>query len=222
MQKITYEPLTYEQLAQRIAQDIPDGAYVNLGIGIPTKIVNYLPKDKEIFLHSENGLLGMGPTPRPGQEDPDLISAGKQPVTLTKGGCYFHSGDSFAMMRGSYLDLCVLGAYQVSEQGDLANWSTGVEGSTPAVGGAMDLAVGARQVYVMTSHMTKNGECKIVKKCTYPLTGLRCVKRIYSDLAVMDVTPNGLVVIEIFGGVTEAQLQEITPAHLTFNIPQPA
>ncbi|MFZ4831905.1 3-oxoacid CoA-transferase subunit B [Rouxiella sp. Mn2063] len=222
MEKLTYTPLTYEQLAQRIAQDIPEGAYVNLGIGVPTKIVNYLPEDKEILLHSENGLLGMGPTPLPGQEDPDLISAGKQPVTLLKGGCYFHSGDSFAMMRGSYLDLCVLGAYQVSEQGDLANWSTGVAGSTPAVGGAMDLAVGARQVYVMMSHMTKTGECKVVKKCTYPLTGLRCVKRIYSDLAVMDVTPNGLVVTEMFGGVTETQLQDITPARLTFKIPQNA
>ncbi len=222
MEKLTYTPLTYEQLAQRIAQDIPEGAYVNLGIGVPTKIVNYLPQDKEILLHSENGLLGMGPTPLPGQEDPDLISAGKQPVTLLKGGCYFHSGDSFAMMRGCYLDLCVLGAYQVSEQGDLANWSTGVAGSTPAVGGAMDLAVGARQVYVMTSHMTKTGECKIVKKCTYPLTGLRCVKRIYSDLAVIDVTANGLVVTEIFGGVTEEQLQDITPVRLTFKIPQHA
>lgn len=208
--------LTHQQLAERIARDIPEGAYVNLGIGIPTQIANYLPADKEIFLHSENGILGMGPAPAEGLEDPDLINAGKQPVTLLKGGCFFHHGDSFAMMRGGHLDICVLGAYQVSEQGDLANWSTGAPGAIPAVGGAMDLAIGARQVFVMTEHLTKKGECKIVRHCTYPLTGVGCIDRIYSDLAVMDVTPQGLVVREIFGGLTPQQLQEVTPVGLTF------
>ncbi|MGO4742398.1 3-oxoacid CoA-transferase subunit B [Serratia quinivorans] len=208
--------LTHQQLAERIARDIPEGAYVNLGIGIPTQIANYLPADKEIFLHSENGILGMGPAPAAGREDPELINAGKQPVTLLKGGCFFHHGDSFAMMRGGHLDICVLGAYQVSERGDLANWSTGAPGAIPAVGGAMDLAIGARQVFVMTEHLTKKGECKIVRHCNYPLTGVGCIDRIYSDLAVMDVTPQGLVVREIFGGLTPEQLQEVTPVELTF------
>jgi len=208
--------LTHAQLAERIARDIPEGAYVNLGIGIPTQIANYLPADKEIFLHSENGILGMGPAPAAGEEDPELINAGKQAVTLLPGGCFFHHGDSFAMMRGGHLDICVLGAYQVSERGDLANWSTGAPGAIPAVGGAMDLAIGARQVFVMTEHLTKKGECKIVKECTYPLTGIGCIERIYSDQAVIDVTPQGLVVREIFGGLTPQQLQEITPVELTF------
>ncbi|MTD06012.1 3-oxoacid CoA-transferase subunit B [Serratia sp. YC16] len=210
--------LTHQQLAERIARDIPEGAYVNLGIGIPTQIANYLPADKEIFLHSENGILGMGPAPTPGEEDPELINAGKQPVTLLKGGCFFHHGDSFAMMRGGHLDICVLGAYQVSERGDLANWSTGAPGAIPAVGGAMDLAIGARQVFVMTEHLTKTGECKIVRQCSYPLTGVGCIDRIYSDLAVMDVTHQGLVVREIFAGLTPQQLQEVTPVALTFTL----
>ncbi|ASC79142.1 CoA transferase subunit B [Serratia marcescens] len=210
--------LTHQQLAERIARDIPEGAYVNLGIGIPTQIANYLPADKEIFLHSENGILGMGPAPTPGEEDPELINAGKQPVTLLKGGCFFHHGDSFAMMRGGHLDICVLGAYQVSERGDLANWSTGAPGAIPAVGGAMDLAIGARQVFVMTEHLTKTGECKIVRQCSYPLTGIGCIDRIYSDLAVMDVTPQGLVVREIFAGLTPQQLQDVTPVGLTFTL----
>ncbi len=208
--------LTHQQLAERIARDIPEGAYVNLGIGIPTQIANYLPTDKEIFLHSENGILGMGPAPAAGEEDPELINAGKQAVTLLRGGCFFHHGDSFAMMRGGHLDICVLGAYQVSEQGDLANWSTGAPGAIPAVGGAMDLAIGARQVFVMTEHLTKKGDCKIVKHCSYPLTGVGCIDRIYSDLAVMDVTPQGLIVREIFGGLSPQQLQEVTPVDLTF------
>ncbi|WP_025123379.1 MULTISPECIES: 3-oxoacid CoA-transferase subunit B [unclassified Serratia (in: enterobacteria)] len=208
--------LTHQQLAERIARDIPEGAYVNLGIGIPTQTANYLPADKEIFLHSENGILGMGPAPAAGEEDPELINAGKQAVTLLKGGCFFHHGDSFAMMRGGHLDICVLGAYQISEQGDLANWSTGAPDAIPAVGGAMDLAIGARQVFVMTEHLTKRGDCKIVKHCTYPLTGVGCIDRIYSDLAVMDVTPQGLVVREIFGGLSPQQLQEVTPVELTF------
>ena len=162
------QKLTRDEMAQRVARDIPEGAYVNLGIGLPTRIANYLPADKEIFLHSENGLLGMGPKPLPGEEDPELINAGKEYVTLLNGGCYFHHGDSFAMMRGGHLDICVLGAYQVSASGDLANWSTGAPDAIPAVGGAMDLAIGARQVFVMMDHLTREGECKLVEHCTYP------------------------------------------------------
>src|ERR1700675_2922705 len=186
------ERLDRNQLAARVARDIPEGAYVNLGIGLPTLVANHLPKDREIFLQSENGLLGMGPAPRPGEEDPDLINAGKQPVTLLTGGAYFHHGDSFAMMRGGHLDICVLGAFQVSVGGDLANWHTGGD-AIPAVGGAMDLAVGAKSVWVMMEHLTKSGESKIVAKCDYPLTGIGVVKRIYTDLAVIDVTPHGLI-----------------------------
>lgn len=208
--------LTHQQLAERIARDIPEGAYVNLGIGLPTRIANYLPADREIFLHSENGILGMGPAPEPGCEDPELINAGKQPVTLLQGGCYFHHGDSFTMMRGGHLDICVLGAYQVSRRGDLANWSTGEPSSIPAVGGAMDLAIGAKRVYVMTEHLTRQGECKIVNTCTYPLTGMACIDRIYTDMAVMDITPEGIVVRELFGDVTEEYLPSITPVALTF------
>ncbi|MDI3362109.1 3-oxoacid CoA-transferase subunit B [Lelliottia sp. V89_10] len=208
--------LTHQQLAERIARDIPEGAYVNLGIGMPTQIANYLPADREIFLHSENGILGMGPAPAPGEEDPELINAGKQPVTLLAGGCYFHHGDSFTMMRGGHLDICVLGAYQVSARGDLANWSTGAPSAIPAVGGAMDLAIGAKKVFVMTEHLTKKGECKIVEHCTYPLTGMACIDRIYSDMAVMDITPQGMVVRELFGDVTAEYLQSVTPVALTF------
>ena len=208
--------LTHQQLAERIARDIPEGAYVNLGIGMPTQIANYLPKDREIFLHSENGILGMGPAPASGEEDPELINAGKQPVTLLSGGCYFHHGDSFTMMRGGHLDICVLGAYQVSARGDLANWSTGAPSAIPAVGGAMDLAIGAKKVFVMTEHLTKKGECKIVERCTYPLTGMACIDRIYTDMAVMDITPEGVVVREMFGDVTPEYLQSVTPVALTF------
>ncbi|QMM53230.1 CoA transferase subunit B [Enterobacter sp. RHB15-C17] len=208
--------LTHQQLAERIARDIPEGAYVNLGIGMPTQIANYLPADREIFLHSENGILGMGPAPVPGEEDRELINAGKQPVTLLAGGCYFHHGDSFTMMRGGHLDICVLGAYQVSARGDLANWSTGAPSSIPAVGGAMDLAIGAKQVFVMTEHLTKKGECKIVEQCSYPLTGMACIDRIYSDMAVMDITPEGVVVRELFGDVTAEYLQSVTPVALSF------
>ncbi|MBF4179449.1 3-oxoacid CoA-transferase subunit B [Lelliottia nimipressuralis] len=208
--------LTHQQLAERIARDIPEGAYVNLGIGMPTQIANYLPADREIFLHSENGILGMGPAPAPGEEDPELINAGKQPVTLLAGGCYFHHGDSFTMMRGGHLDICVLGAYQVSASGDLANWSTGAPSSIPAVGGAMDLAIGAKQVFVMTEHLTKKGECKIVEQCSYPLTGMACIDRIYTDMAVMDITPEGVVVRELFGDVTAEYLQSVTPVALSF------
>ena len=203
-----------DELAARVARDIPEGAYVNLGIGLPTLVANFLPQDREIFLQSENGLLGMGPAPAKGEEDPDLINAGKQPVTLLTGGAYFHHGDSFAMMRGGHLDICVLGAFQVSETGDLANWHTGGADAIPAVGGAMDLATGARHVYVMMDHVTKSGEAKIVKKCSYPLTGIACVDRIYTDLAVIDVTREGLEVVEIVEGLAFEELQRMTGAPL--------
>ena len=204
---------TREALAARVAADIREGDYVNLGIGLPTLVGNYLPRDREIFLHSENGILGMGPAPPPGAEDPDLINAGKQPVTLLTGGCYFHHGDSFAMMRGGHLDICVLGAFQVSMRGDLANWHTGGD-AIPAVGGAMDLAVGAKRVLVMMEHLTKSGESKIVERCTYPLTGVGCVARIYTDLAVIDVTADGLVVSEMVDGLGFDELQRLTGAPL--------
>ena len=206
--------LNRDELAARVARDIPEGAYVNLGIGIPVLVGNFLPKDREIFLHSENGILGMGPAPPKGEEDPDVMNAAKQPVTLITGGSYFHHGDSFAMMRGGHLDICVLGAFQVSEGGDLANWHTGAPDAIPAVGGAMDLAIGARNVYVMMEHTTKSGEAKIVRRCTYPLTGLACVNRIYTDLAVIDVTPRGLEVVEIVGGCSLEELQAVTDAPL--------
>ncbi|HTI18282.1 MAG TPA: 3-oxoacid CoA-transferase subunit B [Trinickia sp.] len=205
---------TRDDMARRVAQDIPEGAYVNLGIGLPTKVANFLPKDREIFLQSENGLLGMGPAPAPGEEDPELVNAGKEPVTLLDGGSFFHHGDSFAMMRGGHLDICVLGAFQVSVRGDLANWHTGAPDSIPAVGGAMDLAIGAKQVFVMTDHVTKQGECKLVEHCTYPLTGVACVSRIYTDLAVIDITPRGLEVIDMVDGLTFKELQDLTPVPL--------
>ena len=199
-----------DEIAQRVARDIPEGAYVNLGIGLPTMVANHLDPSKEIFLHSENGLLGMGPAPAPGHEDEDLINAGKQPVTLLTGGAFFHHADSFAMMRGGHLDICVLGAFQVSERGDLANWHTGAPDAIPAVGGAMDLAIGAKKVFVMMEHQTKSGESKIVPACTYPLTGVGCVSRIYTDLATIDVTPDGLVVIDMIEGLTLDALQQMT------------
>ena len=201
---------TRDEIAQRVARDIPEGAYVNLGIGLPTMVANHLDKSKEIFLHSENGILGMGPAPAPGHEDEDLINAGKQPVTLLTGGAYFHHADSFAMMRGGHLDICVLGAFQVSAQGDLANWHTGAPDAIPAVGGAMDLAIGAKKVFVMMELQTKTGESKIVAHCSYPLTGVACVARIYTDLAVFDVTPEGLRVIDMAEGVRVDTLKEIT------------
>jgi 3-oxoadipate CoA-transferase beta subunit len=202
--------LTREQMAARVARDIPEGAYVNLGIGLPTLVANHLPKDRDIFLHSENGVLGMGPAPAPGEEDLDLINAGKQPVTLLTGGCFFHHADSFGMMRGGHLDYCVLGAFQVSAQGDLANWHTGEPDAIPAVGGAMDLAIGAKRVFVMMEHLTKKGESKIVERCTYPLTGVRCVHSVYTDLAVIDVTTGGLCVREIVDGLSFEELVKLT------------
>jgi 3-oxoadipate CoA-transferase, beta subunit len=202
--------LNRDQIAARVARDIPEGAYVNLGIGLPTLVANHLPRDREILLHSENGLLGMGPAPAPGDEDEDLINAGKQPVTILDGGAYFHHADSFGMMRGGHLDFCVLGAFQVSVSGDLANWHTGAPDAIPAVGGAMDLAIGAKKVFVMMEHQTKSGESKIVEHCAYPLTGIACVSRIYTDLAVIDVTPNGLRVVETIDGLSLAELQRIS------------
>ena len=204
-----YTKRTKQALAQRVAQDIFDGAYVNLGIGQPTLVANYLPEGMEVVLHSENGILGMGAAPTAGQEDYDLINAGKQPVTLLPGGAFFHHADSFAMMRGGHLDISVLGAFQVSATGDLANWSTGEAGAIPAVGGAMDLAVGAKQTWVMMDLLTKKGESKVVKACTYPLTGIACVKRIYSDLATLECTPNGLQLIDIVDGLTLAELEQM-------------
>jgi 3-oxoadipate CoA-transferase beta subunit len=201
---------TRDEIAQRVALDIPEGSYVNLGIGLPTMVANHLDAAKEIFLHSENGLLGMGPAPASGQEDEDLINAGKQPVTLLTGGAYFHHADSFAMMRGGHLDICVLGAFQVSQRGDLANWHTGAPDAIPAVGGAMDLAIGAKKVFVMMEHQTKSGDSKIVADCSYPLTGVGCVSRIYTDLATIDITPQGLRVVDMVDGLTLEALQEMT------------
>ena len=211
---MTYTKLTRYQIAARVAQDIPDGAYVNLGIGLPTKISKYLPSDKDVFLHSENGLLAFGPPPPAGEEYPELINAGKEYVTMLTGGSYFHHGDSFAMMRGGHLDICVLGAFQVAANGDLANWHTGAPDAIPAVGGAMDLAVGAKKVFVTTDHVTKSGEPKIVAELTYPVTGKKCVDRIYTDLCVIDVTPEGLKVIEKVNGLSFDALQALTGASL--------
>jgi 3-oxoadipate CoA-transferase, beta subunit len=202
--------LTRDEMAKRVAQDIPEGAYVNLGIGVPTLVANHLAADKEIFLHSENGLLGMGPAPAKGEEDDELINAGKQHVTLLTGGAYFHHADSFAMMRGGHLDFCVLGAFQVSAKGDLANWHTGAPDAIPAVGGAMDLAIGAKHVFVMMEHLTKQGESKLVGQCSYPVTGVGCVERIYTDLAVIDVTKEGLAVREICSDISFDALQKLT------------
>lgn len=203
-----------DEMAARVARDIPDGAYVNLGIGLPTLVANHLPPAREIVLHSENGVLGMGPAPAAGDEDPDLINAGKQPVTLRPGGCFFHHADSFAMMRGGHLDICVLGGFQVSVTGDLANWHTGEPGAIPAVGGAMDLAIGAKQVFVMMEHLTRQGASKLVERCTYPLTGIGCVDRVYTDLAVLEVTPSGLAVIDVVDGLTMTELVRLSGVSL--------
>jgi 3-oxoadipate CoA-transferase beta subunit len=204
-----YQRRTKDQLAARVALDIFDGAVVNLGIGQPTAVANHLPAGREVILHSENGILGMGPAPEEGQEDYDLINAGKQPVTLLAGGAFFHHADSFAMMRGGHLDICVLGAFQVSADGDLANWSTGAPGAIPAVGGAMDLAIGAKQTWVMMDLLTKQGESKLVETCSYPLTGLACVKRVYTDLATFACTPNGLQLIDAVEGLSREALEGV-------------
>ena len=205
----SYQKRSKDELARRVAQDIEDGSYVNLGIGQPTLVANHIPEGREVILHSENGILGMGPAPAAGSEDYDLINAGKQPVTLLPGGVFFHHADSFAMMRGGHLDVCVLGAFQVSVTGDLANWSTGEPGAIPAVGGALDLAVGARQTWVMMDLLTKKGESKIVAQCTYPLTAIACVKRIYTDLATFECTPQGLRLIDAVDGLPFDELQRL-------------
>nr|WP_316640276.1 3-oxoacid CoA-transferase subunit B [uncultured Roseateles sp.] len=207
MSSNNYQRRGKDELARRVAQDIHDGAYVNLGIGMPTLVANHLPAGLEVVLHSENGVLGMGPAPAEGEEDYDLINAGKQPVTLLPGGAYFHHADSFGMMRGGHLDICVLGAFQVSATGDLANWHTGAPDAIPAVGGAMDLAIGAKQTWVMMDLLDKQGRSKIVGTCSYPLTGIGCVKRIYGDLATLECTPQGLRLIDLVDGLTVAELE---------------
>jgi 3-oxoadipate CoA-transferase, beta subunit len=206
-------PLTPQELAQRVALDIPAGSYVNLGIGQPTRVADYLAETSNVVLHTENGMLGMGPRADGPQADPDLVNAGKIPVTALPGSAYFHQADSFAMMRGGHIDICVLGAYQVSAGGDLANWHTDRPGAVPAVGGAMDLAIGARTVYVMMSLFDKSGNSKLVSECTYSLTGRTCVDRIYSDYAVVDLGPNGVTVLETYG-LTVDELAERLPVGL--------
>ena len=208
--------LTAVEMARRVAQDIPDGSYVNLGIGLPTLVADVVPPDREIVYHSENGILGMGPAPEPGTGDPELINAGKQRVTLLPGGAYVHHTDAFVMMRGGHIDITVLGAFQVSETGDLANWATDEASMPPAVGGAMDLAVGARTVLVMTAHTTRDGRPKLLPTCTYPLTASGVVDRVYTHLAVLDVTPDGFLVRELAAGLTPADLQTLTAAQLRF------
>jgi 3-oxoadipate CoA-transferase beta subunit len=206
---------TRDEMAARVAADIAEGMVVNLGIGLPTLVANHIPREREVILHSENGVLGMGPAPAAGHEDYDLINAGKQPVTLLPGAAFFHHADSFAMMRGGHLDICVLGAFQVAVNGDLANWSTGAADAIPAVGGAMDLAIGARQTWVMMEHTTKSGAPKVVAACTYPLTGLACVSRIYTDLAVLDVAGNGrLRVRDRVPGLSLDELRRCTAGDL--------
>jgi 3-oxoadipate CoA-transferase beta subunit len=212
---MNYTRRSKDELAARVAQDIPEGATVNLGIGQPTLVANHIPPSREILLHSENGILGMGPAPAAGQEDYDLINAGKQPVTLLPGGAYFHHADSFAMMRGGHLDICVLGAFQVSAKGDLANWHTGEAGAIPAVGGAMDLAIGAKQTWVMMDLLTKQGQSKLVAECSYPLTGIACVKRVYTDLGTLACTAQGLQVIDLVPGLSLQALSELIGLPLT-------
>lgn len=213
----TYIPRTTAQISQRIVQDIPEGAYVNLGIGRPMDIANHLPDDREIVLQSENGILGMGPVATGDDIDLELVNAGKQNVTLMKGGSIFHHGDSFGMIRGGHIDICILGAFQVSVTGDLANWRTLDHDAIPAVGGAMDLAYGAKHVFVVMEHLTKDGVSKLVQKCTYPLTGVGVVDRIYTDLATLLVTPAGLLVVEIVDGLPHAELESLTNLTLLRN-----
>ena len=207
--------LNRKQVAWRIAQEIPEGSYVNLGIGSPEMVANYIPDGREIFFHSENGILGMGPAPKPGQEDGNLINAGKKPVTLLPGGSYFNHTDSFAMIRGGHIDICVLGAYQVAENGDLANWATLDTTKPPGVGGAMDLAVGAKKIYIMMDHLTKDGQPKLMTSCTYPHTGHGVVRTIFTDLAVIDVIDKGFVVRELARNMSLEDLRSKTDASLT-------
>jgi 3-oxoadipate CoA-transferase beta subunit len=209
--------LDRNQIAARVARDIPEGAYVNLGIGLPTLVAGHIPKGREIILHSENGILGLGPKPAPGTEDEDLMDAGKAPATIVTGGSYFHHADSFGMIRGGHIDICVLGAFQVAANGDIANWHTGEADAIPAVGGAMDLAAGAKQVFVTMEHLTKKGESKIVERCSYPLTGVRCVTRVYTDLAVIDIRADGLHLVEICAdGLSFEELQKLNGVPLKY------
>jgi 3-oxoadipate CoA-transferase beta subunit len=201
-------------MARRTALDIPDGSYVNLGIGIPELVAQFVPEGREVIYHTENGLLGMGPAPTEDKLDPELINAGKKAVTVIPGGSYFHHADSFTMIRGQHIDVCVLGAMQVSKQGDLANWSTGEPDAIPAVGGAMDLVAGVKTIYVITQHCTKEGEPKLVESCSYPLTGKAVVDRIYTDLAVIDVASEGLIVVELAPGISFDYVQERTGCKL--------
>ncbi|MCX8506050.1 MAG: 3-oxoacid CoA-transferase subunit B [Alphaproteobacteria bacterium] len=204
---MTLQKRSKETLAKIIAADIPEGAYVNLGIGMPTLIADHIDPTIEVILHSENGMLGMGPAPAAGDEDYDLTNAGKQAVSLVAGGSFFHHADSFAMIRGGHIDICVMGAYQVSVTGDLANWHTGDKDAIPAVGGAMDLAVGAKQSWVMMDLFTKNGTCKIVPKCSYPLTGVGCIKRVYTDYGTFDLDKSGKVKLrDVVAGITATEL----------------
>lgn len=206
---MSYTAWSRNEIAQMIAADIPEGTVVNIGIGMPELVANYLRADKDILLQSENGILGMGPMAADEEVDGDLVNAGKKPVTLLPGGCFFDHATSFGMMRGGHLDVAILGGFQVSETGDLANWSTGEPWAIPAVGGAMDLAVGAKQVFVMMEMLTKKGKSKLVRRCTYPLTGVACVKRVYTDLAVFDVTPRGFAVRTMVQGMTLTRLREL-------------
>jgi 3-oxoadipate CoA-transferase beta subunit len=208
------KPLSRRQMAWRAAQDIQDGAYVNLGIGLPTLCSDFIPQGREIVFHSENGILGMGPAPKPGEEDKDLINAGKQLTTMVPGGSFFHHTDAFLMIRGGHIDIALLGAFEVSETGDLANWTTEDPNFAPGVGGAMDLAVGAREVRVLVEHTTKEGRPRIRKHCGYPLTAAQCVKRVYTNLAVLDVTRDGVIVREMVEDLDFAGLQKLTEAKL--------
>jgi 3-oxoadipate CoA-transferase, beta subunit len=210
----TCTPLTRREMAARVARDIPEGWYVNLGIGAPLQIADFVPAEREVVFHSENGVLGMGPAPAPDRIDRWLINAGKQYVTLRTGGSYMHHTDSFALIRGGHLDLCVLGAFQVAENGDVANWSISDNDTAPAVGGAMDLAAGARRLWVLMEHTTKSGDSRLVRRCSYPLTALGAVKRVYTNLAVLDVGDDGFIVREMVAGLTLEALQTVTAAPL--------
>ena len=211
------DKLSRRQLAWLAANEIPDGAYVNLGIGIPTLCADHMPSEKEVLLHSENGVLGFGPRPEEGEEDPDLVNAGKQPITMLKGGSYFVHSDAFAMIRGGHIDIAMLGAFEVSEKGDLANWTTNNPTFPPGVGGAMDLAAGAKQVWVLTEHVTRDGKPKIVTNCSYPLTSAQCVKRVFTDLAIIDISDNGLTVLGMVDGISLEELQLLTEPTLVLS-----
>ncbi|MGR1581051.1 3-oxoacid CoA-transferase subunit B [Thalassobius sp. S69A] len=214
MSEQNYSPRGRSAIAKRVAEDIPEGWYVNLGIGVPTLVADQVPEEREVVFHAENGILGIGPSPAPEDVNPWLINAGKQHITLMKGGSYFHHADSFSMIRGQHLDLCVLGAYEVAANGDLANWARSSTDTAPAVGGAMDLAIGAKRVWVAMQHLTKDGTPRLVERCSYPLTSAACVKRIFTDLAVIDVTPQGFEVREIIDGLSFDELQSKTGAPL--------